>query len=431
MKKFRILLLLSLFAVLMTVFGNSFAQETEKPGIQIKDVVPDESFVILTHNFPLSTKYTVSLGDPENLENYTPVSRFTTSDKARPNSIRIPINDRFKGMNVIVVKLEDEQGTIILSEFTNIAEEPAAEEPTAEEPTVEETAEETTGETTEEPAPAPEEEIKLVNEEPEAQTEPEGEEIKLVNEEPEGETTVPEEQTEPETPAETTEPEPEVTEPEAPAETTEPEAETAEPKPEVTEPAEDPKAEETVPEETTEEIPVLVCNYAIIPTVHIDAVTRDSSVTFTTYNFPANSTFSVAMGTYSASWTPAPMGHPGYRPSGHTHHEPSHGVYVNPDVYADWPTFTVIGSTEPAYVPGFPPTEKPSHGPAPRPGVISTPSFSGVDAGSFETGDGSSQTLTFTIPESIKGTNPIAIWISDQGPCGFYSYNYFYNNSTH
>ena len=59
-----------------------------------------------------------------------------------------------------------------------------------------------------------------------------------------------------------------------------------------------------------------------------------------------------------------------------------------------------------------------------------TTSFSGIEVGTFNTGDGAPQTLTFEIPESLAGVSPIALWINDLGPCGFYSYNYFYNVST-
>ena len=56
--------------------------------------------------------------------------------------------------------------------------------------------------------------------------------------------------------------------------------------------------------------------------------------------------------------------------------------------------------------------------------------YNGTPVGTMQTGDGSSQTLTFDIPASLKGASPIAIWFRDPGECGFYSYNYFYNATT-
>ena len=71
---------------------------------------------------------------------------------------------------------------------------------------------------------------------------------------------------------------------------------------------------------------------------------------------------------------------------------------------------------------------EPGHHPEPK-GTYSS-SFSGVKVGTFETGNGEPQTLTFNIPESLKGNNPIAVWIEETGSCGIYTYSYFYNNST-
>ena len=56
--------------------------------------------------------------------------------------------------------------------------------------------------------------------------------------------------------------------------------------------------------------------------------------------------------------------------------------------------------------------------------------FNGTPAPPFNTGDGSSRTLTYTIPSNLRGVSPITIWMRDPGECGFYSYNYFYNATT-
>lgn len=207
--------------------------------------------------------------------------------------------------------------------------------------------------------------------------------------------------------------------------------ENTEPESPVDEAKTDGSVEETPAEETVSEAPAVTCNYTVIPTVSIDAVSRNQSVTFTTANFPANSTFSVSMGTYVATWQPEPMGP---RPHGHRP-EPRHREEPRPQprpvvLPEDFPQLYVLDPIE-IPVPGFAPEDR-HHGPAPRPEhePVVTTVFSGTEVGTFETGDGAPQTLTFTIPASLAGVNPIALWISDLGPCGFYSYNYFYNNST-
>lgn len=341
MNRTKLFFMLSLFAILMTVFGSALAQEPGTPAFKVSEVVLDDHIVLITKDFPAGIAYTVGMGTPDDPNTYIAVAKFNSQDGgALGITVRIP--EKFQGEPAINLLLKDENGGKIFGNFANVAEEPV-EEPVAEEPVEEPTAEEPV-------------------EEPAAE-----------------------------------------------------------------EPVEEPAAEAPV----AEEAPAVTCNYAVIPTVSIDAVTRNTSVTFTTANFPANSTFSVSMGVYVASWTPGPGPHH-HEPS---HHEPEHHEPARPEprpiTYSDdYPQFYVMGSYEP-HVPNFPNKEG-HHGPTPRPDgkpVVST-SFSGTQVGTFETGDGAPQTLTFTIPSSLYGVNPIALWISDLGPCGFYSYNYFYNNST-
>lgn len=345
--------MLSLFAILMTVFGSALAQEPGTPAFKISEVVTDDHVILVTKDFPAGIAYTVGMGTPDDPNTYIAVAKFNSQDGGTLGiTVRIP--EKFQGEPTINLLLKDENGGKIFGNFANIAEEPVEKpvaEPTAEEPGEEPVAEE----------PASEE------------------------------------------------------------------------------PVEEPAAEEPVTEPAAEEAPVaaisaVTCNYAVIPTVSINAVTRNTSVTFTTANFPANSTFSVSMGVYVATWSPEPMGsrHHGHEPQ---HREPERRGPARPEprpfVYSDdYPQFYVMGSYEP-HVPNFPNKDS-HHGPAPRPDgkPVVTTSFSGTPVGTFETGDGAPQTLTFTIPSSLYGVNPIALWISDLGPCGFYSYNYFYNNST-
>ena len=349
MNRTKLFLMLSLFAILMTVFGSAMAQEPGTPAFKVSEVVLDDHVVLVTKDFPAGVAYIVGMGTPDDPSTYIAVAKFNSQDGGALG-ITVHIPEKFQGEPAINLLLKDENGGKIFGNFANVAEEaPVAEEPAAEAPAVEE---------------------------------------------------------------------PETDEPVAEEPVEEPAAE---------EPVEEPAAEEPV----AEEAPAVTCNYAVIPTVSIDAVTRNTSVTFTTANFPANSTFSVSMGVYVASWTPGPGPHH-HEPR---HHEPEHREPARPEPHPitysdDYPQFYVMGSYEP-HVPNFPNKDS-HHGPAPRPDgqpVVSS-SFSGTQVGTFETGDGAPQTLTFTIPSSLNGVNPIALWISDLGPCGFYSYNYFYNNST-
>ena len=173
------------------------------------------------------------------------------------------------------------------------------------------------------------------------------------------------------------------------------------------------------------ETPEVICDYSVTPAVTINSVTGNQSVTFTTANFPTDSTFTVSMGYYVSTWTPDSKPGPAPRP---------HDDRYAPDPRQDRPApapqpnpfYELIRVYETQPVPNF---DDHDHGRKDKDGTVTT-TFSGMAVGSFETGDGAPQTLTFAIPESLKNVNPIALWISDEGPCGFYSYNYFYNNST-
>ncbi len=97
--------------------------------------------------------------------------------------------------------------------------------------------------------------------------------------------------------------------------------------------------------------------YGTIPTIWIVGVSRNSSVTIQTANFPANMDFQVLMG---------PMGTRGY----------------------------------------------------------------GYNVTTFNSGAGGAMTLTFSIPPQLYGSHQISIRTQNQWS-GFFSYNWFYNNSTY
>ncbi len=450
MKKFKTILIISLFVILMSVFGNVMAQDAARPAIKVSSVETDEKVVLITKDFPAATSYIVYMASSEAPEDFTAVAKFNSNSGGKL-SITVKIPAKFQGEKTIELKLEDEHGGVIPGSFVNIpeetVEEPVEEEPAAEEPAKEEPAAEDTSKTepvneepaAEEPAkeePAAEETSKTepVNEEPAAE-EPVAEDtskIELVNEETKSEEPAKEEpaaedtskielvneETVSEEPA-AEEPAKEETEAEDPSKIELVNEETVK-----EEPAEEKSAEETIPENND----ALVCDFSVIPYVTITGVVRNESVTFVTSNFPADSTFSVSMGTYVSTWVP--VREPVYGKPHHGHHEPVEALYPHEEVTIGDEVFYVL---EPIH-PDAPDFRKPmddKHKPdAHKITGYVTSSFNGTQVGTFETGSGAPQTLTFAIPAEMRNVNPIAIWISDLGPCGFYSYNYFYNNST-
>ena len=438
MKKYKTILIISLFVILMSVFGNVMAQDAARPAIKVSSVETDVKVVLITKDFPAATSYIVYMASSEAPEDFTAVAKFNSNSGGKL-SITVKIPAKFHGEKTIELKLEDEHGGVIPGSFVNIPEEtveepvieePAAEEPAKEEPEKEEPAAEDTSKTepvNEEPAaeePAKEEpaaedtsKIELVNEETKseepaaeepAKEEPAAEDtskIELVNEEAKSDEPAAEE--------------PAKEEPEA-EDTTKIELVNEETIKE--EPAGEKQAEETMPENNDP----LVCDFSVIPYVTITGVVRNESVTFVTTNFPADSTFSVSMGTYVSTWVP--VREPVYgKPH---HHEPVEVLYPHEPVTIGDEVFYVLEPINPD-APDFhkPGDDKHKPGDHRITGYV-TSAFNGTQVGTFETGSGAPQTLTFAIPAEMRNVNPIAIWISDMGPCGFYSYNYFYNNST-
>ena len=377
MKNIKFFLILSVLAVLMSVFGSILAQENDLPAFKVSDVVPDETVVLITKNFPADTAYVVSMASSETPENFTAVAKFN-SKTGGSLKISFKIPAKFQGVKSIELKLEDDKGGVIPGNFINIPDvvtEPAASD----------------------------EMITLVNQQEQGTEEP-----------------VKEEAAKDEQPAE---------------EPVKEEAAKDE------QPAEEPVKEEAVKDETSgielvnEAVPAvetvesnqpLTCDFSKIPVVTITGVVRNESVTFVTADFPANSNFSVSMGYYVETWTP--VREPVFEKPKHDpqHRNPVPGVPAHEPITVGDETFYVVEPTDPN-APDFRKQPKPAE---PRITGYVTSKFTGTQVGTFNTGDGSSQTLTFEIPSSLNNVNPIAIWISDMGPCGFYSYNYFYNNST-
>lgn len=423
MSKMKLFAVLSLFVILMTVFGSVYAQDNA-PAFKVSSVVTDEKVVLTTKDFPADMAYTVAMGNPADPDNFTTVAKFNSKNGGSLN-ITVKIPEKFQGLNQINILLQDANGVKMPGSFTNIPEEEPAAEAPAEEPAEEPAAEEPAAE--EKPAEEPAAEEAASDTTTTTQTESNEESgdapvISLMNQEP-AEKPAAEETAE--QPAE----EPAAEEPaEEPAAEEKPAEEPAEEPAAEEKPAEEPAAEEPAAEEAAEpevlepiqlanadsgaaaEEQDFTCDFSIIPTVHIDAVKRNETVTFTTQNFPAGKTFSVAMGVYVESWTPAPRPRP----------------CMNCARPMPRPSKPGIPSGFPDVLSGEEPAKEPDKGPHYNHSV----SFQGTEVGTFDSGNGEAQTLTFEIPANLAGVSPIAIWISDLGYCGYYSYNYFYNTTT-
>ncbi len=376
MKNLKTILVLCLCVILLSAISTALAQDETTPAFKVSEVVSDTTVTVITKNFPADTSYLVSLGDPQNADSVSAVAKFN-SKNGGALSVTVKIPEKFHGKEFLNIILTDPNGGKIEGSFANL---PAATEEPTEEPVP-------TEEPTEEPAPTEE-----PTEEPVATEEPTEE------------------------PAPTEEPT------EEPIPTEEP---TEEPIP-TEEPTEEPVAAEDILQSTA-----VVCNYSVIPYVYIDSVVKDASVTFTTYNFPADSSFSVQMGVFNGTYPGNPQ------PPHHNPEPPIDEPMPEPPEPQPQPAPIPFGNEGEvaltqlirdldAPAPSFNRPEGP--GPKPQPVVSAVPSFSGQEVGTYETGDGSSRTLTFEIPESLKGVGTIALWIADQGSCGFYAYNYFYNN---
>jgi hypothetical protein len=63
-----------------------------------------------------------------------------------------------------------------------------------------------------------------------------------------------------------------------------------------------------------------------------------------------------------------------------------------------------------------------------RMGAMGTRGIGGVVVATTDSGSGGTLEATYSIPDSLKGSNQIAIRL--ESPSGYYSYNWFYNSTT-
>lgn len=202
-----------------------------------------------------------------------------------------------------------------------------------------------------------------------------------------------------------------------------------------------------------------------IPTFSIVSVDKDKSVTIKTSNFPAKDSFDVRMGAFGTkgingklietidsnkggSFTAnfkIPVSLRGseriairlesntgskYFAYNWFYNNTSGGNSGNPSSgYKGFPTFTVVSVVKNDSV-----TIKTSNLPKKDTfdvymGKIGTRGLNGIKVDTTSSGQGGSLTLTYKIPEKLKGEYQIAIRM--QSPTsGYFAYNWFYNNTT-
>lgn len=171
------------------------------------------------------------------------------------------------------------------------------------------------------------------------------------------------------------------------------------------------------------------CDYSRIPTFSYDVIRKNNSITVTTKGFPANSRFRVRMGItiagsvtrwgirgYETDTLPQPYYDGRMEPIAgafnFTYNDPANFGYNFPDpvVPPCWPTGQDCVYSVQTLKTG---------GPA---------SFWGYEVGTYDSGDGSPQTVSYDIPVELLDYPAIVVRFDDLGPCGIYTFNYFWNN---
>jgi hypothetical protein len=196
--------------------------------------------------------------------------------------------------------------------------------------------------------------------------------------------------------------------------------------------------------------------YYGIPTFAITTVVKDTTVSVKTSNFPSGKVFTVRIGAYgtkgiggiivgtldsdgggvlTAEFT-IPEGLKGADRLA-IRMDADGGFYAYnwfwndpeaaPKPYTGIPTFSIVGVIKDSKV-----AIKTNNYPADREftvrmGLIGTRAIGGIVVGTFNSGAGGVMTVTFDIPQELKGQAQIAIRADASG--GFNSYGWFYNNT--
>ncbi len=202
----------------------------------------------------------------------------------------------------------------------------------------------------------------------------------------------------------------------------------------------------------------------IIPTISIVSVAVDDSVTIQTYNYPPNQVFQVRMNYYGTLGVGGPIvgtlnsGAGGtmtasyqipdylkgqrqiairldsaqgyYSYNWFWNNTAGSGGQPTPPDYSGIPRISVTAVSRDNTV-----TIQTHNFPANQifdvtEGYMGTQGINGIKVGEINSGDGSSQTLTFPIPAALHGQNQIAIRAQTRHASPYYAYNWFWNNTT-
>jgi surface antigen len=213
-------------------------------------------------------------------------------------------------------------------------------------------------------------------------------------------------------------------------------------------------------------LPTPVPGYTGIPTFSIQNVDKDNSVTIKTYNFPADTTFTVRMGKYGTLGIGGTVvgstdsgsggsfkatydipdelkgkariairmkatsgGYFAYNWFWNNTSNVTPGPTPTPgSVYTGIPTFSIQSvvrdNTVTIETNNFPSNETFTV----RMGAFGTAGIGGTVVGTTDSGSGGSFTATYDIPSGLQGASQIAIWMD--GPSGYFAYNWFWNYTT-
>ncbi len=201
-----------------------------------------------------------------------------------------------------------------------------------------------------------------------------------------------------------------------------------------------------------------------IPTISIVSVERDESVTIKTSNFPANDSFDVLMGPFGTKGINGKLvetiksGKGGsftsnFKIPGSLHGSrqiairlqsnsgsgffaynwfynstTGSGTGITPSGYKGFPTFSIISVVRNKTVTVKTNNLTPDDMFEVFMGKMGTKGVNGIKVDTVSSGKGGTQTMTFNVPDSLKGSYQIAIRM--QSPTsGYFAYNWFYNNT--
>ena len=203
---------------------------------------------------------------------------------------------------------------------------------------------------------------------------------------------------------------------------------------------------------------------SIIPTFSISGVVPDTSVTITTYNFPAGDNFDVLMnymgtrgvggikvatiasgagGSFQATFNIPAALHGQYQIAIRLQSNTGSGYYAynwfynsssgstgGGTGYTPIPTFSITGVVKDLTV-----TIKTNNFPANDSfdvlmNYMGTRGVGGIKVATVNSGAGGVLTFTFDIPVTLQGQYKIAIRLQSNTGSGYYAYNWFYNNTT-